>query len=81
MDWGEDTPARVAHRLPATHRAALARVVDGPFDCLTGGVPQGMMRALRSKGLVKSPDERHWTITARGLQVVALLAGAGRTLD
>jgi hypothetical protein len=73
-DFGEDTPERIARRLPPAQRTALGRMELGEVDCFVAGIPQGTLRALRAKGLVEGRHERWWRVTPRGLEVLGLLA-------
>lgn len=82
-DFGEDTPERVAKRLPLPQRQALSALTaaGGALDCHQAGIPQSVLRGLRNKGLARTPDERSWASTAQGQEVAGLLADDCRTPD
>lgn len=79
VDYGEDTPERVAKRLPLPQRRALSALAaaDGALDCQRAGITQSVLRGLRAKNLARSPDERQWFILPLGRTVLRLLPPDG----
>lgn len=79
VDYGEDTPERIAKRLAVPQRQALSALAqaNGALDCQRAGITQGVLRGLRAKGLARTPDERHWHILPLGRTVLALLPPEG----
>lgn len=78
LDYGEDTPERIARRLPFPQRRALSALAaaGGALDCHKAGITQGVLRGLRSKGLARTPDERQWFIMPLGRTLLDIMEGS-----